>query len=175
MRTLALIFAHFPPFCGHGAKAIHTIQPFLIAQQKAVSPRHAVYGKMNATPLFMRQVQQKAARSPFDLPGALYYLQDKPSERQDRQCGKGFLSTGSLSLFHDAHFSILVFMPDFFTRNHHRGQFPRFRDRPRLPPVKPPTKTPRGSPILAAPYAPGRIPQTGCSGVINGAWRARIG
>ena len=65
MCSLTPIIAHFPPFLRTRREASHTIQPFLIAQQKAASPRHAVYGKMNATPLFMRQVQQKAAVAPL--------------------------------------------------------------------------------------------------------------
>ena len=65
MCLLALIFAHFPPFYRHGAKASHTIQPFTIAQQKAVSPRHAVYGKMNATPLSCGRYNKRQPVAPL--------------------------------------------------------------------------------------------------------------
>ena len=125
-------------------------------------------------PAFHAAGTAKGSRSPFDLPGALYYLQDMPPERQERQRGKGFLFTGSLSFSHNALRSIPVHMPDFSPRNHHHRQFPRFRDRPRFPPVKPPTKSPCSPTILGAPYAPERIPRTGYGGV-NRDWRARVG
>ncbi len=175
MCSLTPTIDHFPPFLRtrRESQSYHTTVHHRTTKSRIPAP--CGIRQNERYPAFMRQVQQKAASSPFDLPGALYYLQNMPPERQERQRGKGFLFTGSLSFSHNALRSIPVHMPDFSPRNHHRRQFPRFRDRPRFPPVKPPTKSPCSPTILGAPYAPERIPRTGCGGVINRDRRARVG